>query len=380
MELFKVSIPAEQIEELKARVRSTRWPDSVSDSGWTYGADLKYMQELREYWLTQFDWRRQEERMNRFAHFKQNVDGLKIHFIRERGEGKNPLPLLITHGWPGSFLEFLEIIPMLTHPSRFGGRPEDSFDVIAPSLVGFGFSESSTRPGCNVILVAKLWDKLMTSLGYFTYVAQGGDFGAAVSTRLAMLFPDHVKAIHLNYIPGSYQPYLEQDDRTAAEREFAQMVDGWLQKHGAYSHVQRNEPQTLGIALNDSPMGLAAWLVTKFREWSDCDGDVEKRFSKDALLSNISLYWFTQTITSSVRMYYESRLAPLQLGRGERVPAPCAIARFPIESPFPPREWVERGYNVVRWTEMPRGGHFAAAEEPALLADDLRSFFRDFRG
>jgi pimeloyl-ACP methyl ester carboxylesterase len=378
VERFTVSISDEQLRDLKSRLSATRWPDSVQGGGWRYGADLDYMCELRDYWLEEFDWRREEARMNQFCHYKAQIDELNIHFIHERGEGKNSLPLLITHGWPGSFLEFLKMIPLLSTPSHFGRSPSDSFDVIVPSLIGFGFSSPSIRPGCNTIQIAKLWHGLMLKLGYARYVVQGGDIGAAVSTRLAMLYPDHVKAVHLNYIPGSYEPFVESD-KTAAERNFADSISQWAKEHGAYSHVQSREPQTLGIALNDSPMGLAAWIVPKFREWSDCGGDVERKFTKDELLSHVSLYWFTQTAASSFRMYFENSLAPLRLKQNERVLPPCGIARFPKEIAFPPREWVERGYNVIRWTEMPRGGHFAAAEEPELLAEDLRALFRPFR-
>jgi pimeloyl-ACP methyl ester carboxylesterase len=226
---------------------------------------------------------------------------------------------------------------------------------------------------------AELWRALMHALGYPRFGAQGGDLGAAVSSVLALSYPESVVALHLNYIPGSYQPQLDGEEPSPAERRFLAGVDTWQSAHGAYSHVQRNEPQTLAPALNDSPIGLAAWIITKFREWSDCGGDLARRFTRDELLANVSLYWFTETIASSCRRYYEGSRSPLRLGAERRITVPCAIARFPVEDPFPPREWVERGYNVQRWTEMPRGGHFAAMEEPSLLADDLRAFFRPLR-
>jgi pimeloyl-ACP methyl ester carboxylesterase len=373
---FSFHISDDQIQDLHYRLEHTRCPDEIAGTGWMYGADLATMRELRDYWLHHFDWRAQEREIQRFAHFKADVDGNGLHFIHEHGEGANPIPLLLTHGWPGSFLEFMKIIPLLTHPSKYGGRSEDSFDVIVPSLPGFGFSDRPTHRGANTFWIAEQFHKLMQVLGYSRYAAQGGDFGANVSTVLALRHPENIIGIHLNYIPGSYRPYLGPADRLSpTEENFQKFDEEWVLEHGAYWHVQAKEPQTLGFALNDSPMGLAAWLYTKFREWADCSGDAERRFSKDELLTQISLYWFTETFTSSARLYYESGKAPLKFERDERVRVPVGVARFPFESPFPPREWAERGYNITHWTELPRGGHFAAAEEPELLAKDVTDFF-----
>jgi len=251
---------------------------------------------------------------------------------------------------------------------------------VIPSLPGYGFSDRPAAPGMNVFRVAEVWAGLMNELGYQHFAAQGGDLGAGVSTALGLRYPDRVIALHLNFIPGSYRPFLEPGTKiTAAEEEFFKVIGQWVDERGAYSHVQRTRPQTAAYGLNDSPAGLAAWILEKFREWSDCDGDVYRRFTPDELLANVTLYWMTQTIHSSFRMYFEGRKAPLQFGEGEFIQAPTAIAHFPKELPFPPRTWIERGYNVQHWTEMPRGGHFAAAEEPELLAEDLRVFFRQFR-
>jgi pimeloyl-ACP methyl ester carboxylesterase len=274
----------------------------------------------------------------------------------------------------------LQIIPMLTNPAAYGADPKDSFDVVVPSMPGYGFSDRPLQPGMNTFAIAALWAALMGELGYNHFVAQGGDFGASVSTILGMRHADRVLGVHLNYIPGSYRPFLEAETvLLPAEEQFIESAARWYRDSGAYAHLQGTRPQTASYGLNDSPAGLAAWILEKFRDWSDCDGDLYSRFSRDELLTNVTLYWMTETIHSSFRLYYEGRKAPLQLGRDDFVRVPCGIARFPKEEPFPPRPWIERGYNVQHWTNMPRGGHFAAAEEPALLASDIRAFFRRFR-
>ena len=272
----------------------------------------------------------------------------------------------------------LKVVPLLSDPAGHGGDAADAFDVVVPSLPGFGFSDRPDRPGMNLFRIADLWAELMAGLGYARFGAQGGDFGAGVSTALGLRHPDRLVGLHLNYIPGSYQP-AEAGNLTAEERQFRQEVDDWYALEGGYAHVQRTRPQTLALGLNDSPAGLAAWIVEKFRDWGDCGGDVERRFSRYELLTNVTLYWMTQTIASSMRLYLEVRKAPLHFQPSQSVRAPCGIARFPKEAPFPPRSWVERGYDVRRWTTMPSGGHFAALEEPALLAEDIRAFFRPLR-
>jgi len=341
---------------------------------------LDYLRELCRYWREEFDWKAQLDELAAFDHYRYETPEIGVHFLHARGKGPRPMPLVITHGWPGSVLELAKVIPRLADPARFGGDPADAFDVVAPSLPGFGFSDRPARPGMNLFRIADLWAGLMRELGYERFAAQGGDFGAGVDTALGLRHADRLIGIHLNYIPGSYRPYLAPGETPSAV-ESAGLADAaaWGEEHGAYAHVQRREPQTLAYGLNDSPAGLAAWLVEKFRGWADCDGDVERRFTRDELLANVTLYWMTETIHSSCRLYFEGRRAPLHFQVGESVEVPFGIAHFPKELPFPPRPWIERGYRVVHWTEMPSGGHFAAMEEPELLAEDLRCWFRSFR-
>jgi pimeloyl-ACP methyl ester carboxylesterase len=378
---FKVEIPEATLGELRERLAHTRWPDEITDSHWDYGSNLAYVRELVEYWRTEFDWRAREEAINSFSHFRADVDGLGIHFIHERGKGPAPLPLIITHGWPSSFVEMLKVIPLLTDPASHGGNPADSFDVVVPSMPGYGFSDRPAQRGMNVFRIADLWARLMTEgLGYHRFGAQGGDWGAGVTSGLGLNYPDNLVGIHVTM--PSATPYLGPGARelSDAERTLIEHRDNWRQAEGGYGHIQGTKPQTLAYGLNDSPAGLAAWIVEKFRTWSDCDGDVERRFTKDELLTNITIYWATQTISSSTRLYYESQRAPRALKQGEKIQVPTAVARFPVEISHPPREWAERSYNLQHWTEMPRGGHFPALEEPELLVEDIRDFFRPLRG
>ena len=380
IEAFTIPFSQPAVDDLRDRLRRTRWPDEIAGSNWEYGADLSFVQQICEYWRDRFDWKAQVERFSAVHHYRYLSEGIGIHFIHEKGKGPAPIPLILTHGWPGSFLEMMRIIPLLTDPASYGGSSSDAFDVVIPSLPGYGFSDRPAAPGVNAFRVAELWTDLMNELGYKRFAAQGGDLGAGVSTALGLRHPDSIIALHLNFIPGSYRPFLEPDAKLmSAEEEFFKVIGQWVDERGAYSHVQRTRPQTAAYGLNDSPAGLAAWILEKFREWSDCEGDIYRRFTPDELLANVTLYWMTQTIHSSFRLYFEGRKAPLQFGTGEFIQAPTAIAHFPKELPFPPRIWIERGYNVQHWTEMPRGGHFAAAEEPELLAEDLRGFFRRFR-
>jgi len=386
IEPFRIHVPDEVLEDLRERLRRTRWPDQISDSGWTYGTDLAYLRELVAYWIDRFDWRKQEAALNALPHFRGQVDGLGLHFIHVRGRGPSSLPLIIIHGWPGSVVEFTDIIAPLTDPAAHGGKPEDSFDLVIPSLPGYGFSDIPKTGGMDVLRMAALFAGLMEGLGYQRFGAQGGDWGSAISTALGSAFPDRVCGIHLNMLiaarPSSSDPAsLPEDERALAERflQFQREETGYMQ-------IQGTKPQTLGYGLNDSPAGLAAWIVEKFRTWSDCGGDVERRFSKDRLLTNITLYWVTRTITSSVRLYYETMHNPILRGGLEgradnifKVPVPTGAAIFPAEVYRPPRTWAEQTYNITRWTEMPAGGHFAAMEEPAALVEDIRAFFRTLR-
>lgn len=376
---FTVDVPQAVLDDLKDRLARTRWPDEVEGAGWDYGTNLYYLKTLVDYWQHEFDWRAQEKKLNQFAHFRADIDGLGIHFIHERGRGQNPLPIIITHGWPGSFCEMLKIIPLLTDPAGHGGDPADSFDVIVPSLPGFGFSDRPNVRGVTMTKTAELWAHLMTKvLGYFRFAGAGGDIGSGVTQRLALAHPDLLLGIHLTYL-GSASLHSEQPDLSEAEKHYLDAVQQWSMQEGAYSRIQSTKPQTLAYGLNDSPIGLAAWIIEKFRTWSDCDGEVERRFSKDELLTNIMMYWITETIPSSVRTYYENTHASSPLKPGQHIEVPAGVALFPKEISLPPREWAERSLRVQRWTEMPRGGHFAAMEEPELLAEELRAFFHPFR-
>ena len=380
IEPFSPPFSQAAVADLQDRLARTRWIDEISGSGWRYGLNLDFLRDLCHYWQQKFDWKAQVEKLAALHHYRYTHDGLGIHFIHERGRGRDPVPIILTHGWPGSFFEMLRVIPMLTDPVAHGGNASDSLDVVVPSLPGYGYSDRPTGYGMNLWRAADIWAALMRELGYERFAAQGGDLGAGVSTALALRHPDRVLGIHLNYIPGSYQPYLAPDAKLATiEQEFLKEKARWFEHNGAYAHLQRTHPQTAAFGLNDSPAALAAWIVEKFRDWSDCNGDIYSRFSRDDLLANVTLYWTTETIHSSFRLYWEVARAPLQLAEGEFASVPCAIAHFRKEAPFPPREWVERGYNVQRWTEMPRGGHFAAAEEPELFAEDVRSFIRGLR-
>jgi pimeloyl-ACP methyl ester carboxylesterase len=330
--------------------------------------------------MDRFDWNSQVQRLSTFHHYRCELTGLGIHFIHERGNGPAPMPLILTHGWPGSFLEMLRIIPLLTDPAAHGGAAADAFDVVVPSLPGFGYSDRPAQPGMNAFRVAELWVDLMAELGYPRFAAQAGDIGAGVGTALGLRHADHVIGIHLNFVSLSYRPYLQgQAPITPVEEDYIRSVGVWSEDNGAYSHIQRTRPQTAAYGLYDSPAGLAGWILEKFREWSDCGGDPYRIFTRDELLANVTLYWMTATIASSFRMYFENRRVPLQFQRDDFVHPPCAIAHFPKEILCPPRPWVERGYNVQRWTDLERGGHFAAMEQPALLAEDIRAFFRPLR-
>lgn len=376
---FTIHVPQAVLADLKDRLARIRWPDEVEDAGWDYGTNLSYLKTLVDYWQQDFDWRSQEEKLNQFAHYRAHIDGLGIHFIHERGRGPKPLPILLTHGWPGSFFEMFKLIPLLTDPVGHGGDPADAFDVIVPSLPGFGFSDRPTVRGMATAQAAELWTRLMRDvLGYARFAAAGGDIGSGVSLRLALAHPDLLVGIHLTYL-GKIIPLPEHPNLSEAEQRHLQVEQQWSLEEGAYSKLHATKPQTLAYGLNDSPAGLAAWIIEKFRAWSDCHGEVEKRFTKDELLTNIMLYWTTETISSSVRMYYENAHALSQLQPGQRIAVPAGMALFPKEISLPPREWAERLLLVQRWTEMPRGGHFAAMEEPGLLAEELRAFFRPLR-
>jgi pimeloyl-ACP methyl ester carboxylesterase len=369
----KIEIHIEQkyLDDLKAKLLLTRWPDEIEGSGWNYGASLSYMKELSDYWITYYNWRNTENEINKFANYIGVIDGYKIHFLHIKGKGEKPIPLIITHGWPYSFLEIFKLIPLLTENNDF------SFDLIIPSMPGYGFSQKITQPGCNVSFIADLWHKLMLELGYDKYGVQGGDFGAGVSTAMAMKYPDHVTGLHLNYIPGNYVPVLaENEEFTKEENDYLDSEEDWYSREGGYSLEQNTKPLTLAYGLNDSPMGLCAWIVEKMFGWSQNRGYIGNVFSKDDLLSNVTLYWITETIHSSIRLYNENSKNPLIIGKESFINTPTGIAHFMYEDPFPPRKFIERGFNIQHWSEFPEGGHFPAMEKPEVLAEDIIKFFR----
>lgn len=378
---FHIAVSDAALADLQQRLAQTRWPDTLPGSGWREGSDIAFMRRLVDHWQQHFDWRAQEARLNRLPQFTTTIDGIDIHFVHQRGTGPAPLPLILTHGWPGSFIEMEAIIPLLADPGSHGGDPADAFDVIVPSLPGFGFSGAPVQEGVGPRAVADLWANLMGRLGYERYGLQGGDFGASVSTWLAMRHPQQVAGLHLNFIPPSYRPPAGNGAVALAEDEqgYLQRLAAFGEAEGGYSHIQRTKPQTLAFGLNDSPAGLAAYIAEKFQAWSDNGGDLESAIPLDTLLTDIAIYWFTGTIGSSFRMYLESSRQPLLFASGERVLPPLGVAVYPHEIPMPPRAWVERCFDVQRWTQMPRGGHFAALETPALLAEDIRAFFRPLR-
>ena len=367
---IKIEIDQPFLDDLKSKLKLTRWPDEIENSGWTYGASLSYMKELTDYWVNYFDWRKTESEVNKYGNFIAQIDGYNIHFLHIKGKGEKSVPIILTHGWPSSFLEMLKIIPLLTENENF------SFDLVIPSMMGYGFSQKITQPGCNVTFMAELWHKLMTELGYEKYGVHGGDFGAGVSTALAMKYPENVIGLHINYIPGNYVPVLEENEEfTKEENDYLDAEEEWYSREGGYSLEQNTKPLTLAYSLNDSPVGLCAWIVEKMYGWAECNGYIGSVFSKDELLSNVSLYWITETIHSSFRLYNENSKNPLIIGKESYIKIPVGIAHFRHESPFPPRKFIERGFNIQHWSDFPSGGHFPAIEKPELLAEDIRTFF-----
>jgi pimeloyl-ACP methyl ester carboxylesterase len=383
---FRIDVAPQVLSDLQLRLKSTRWTTQIAGTAWNAGTDLAYLQELVDYWQRDFDWRAQERALNEFEHFTARVQDIGIHFIHQRGKGPAPLPLILTHGYPDSFYRFLKLIPMLTDPVAHGGSALDAFDVVVPDLPGYGFSDKPAKHG-SIFQVHDLWASLMTdTLGYPKFGAHGGDWGSTVTEQLARSHAGAVLAIHLTDVPFGHLLQKRPDDASPAERKFFEHTDKWLPVEGAYATIQSSKPQSLAHAFNDSPAGLAAWMIEKLRAWSDCDGDIETRFTKDELLSQIMIYWVTESIGTSFLPYYDyanaGALTWIQEGVKNWIGSskvPAAFAIFPKDISHPPREWAERFFNVQRWTEMPRGGHFAAMEEPAKLAEDIRAWFRQFR-
>jgi pimeloyl-ACP methyl ester carboxylesterase len=367
---FTISIEQEILDDLLARLDNVRWPDETDGAGWAYGTDLAYLRKLCGYWRDGFDWREREARLNALPNFRTEIAGLGIHFVHVRGQGERPLGLIATHGWPSTFFELLKLVPLLTAAESDHGSTYDCFDLVIPSMPGYGFSDKP-RERYFSARVPAMWVELMSQLGYERFAAHGGDIGGGITARIGQQFPERLVGIHVTNVYGSV---ADGSPPSPAELALSEQEQRWESEEGAYEHQQQTRPQTLAYGLNDSPAGLAAWIVEKYRAWSDCGGDVESVFSKDELLTNITIYWATQTIASSFRPYWDSRNNP-EPRPWTTISVPCGIAIFPKDLTTPPREFAERSYNVQHWTEMPRGGHFAALEQPELLAKDIRSFF-----
>jgi microsomal epoxide hydrolase len=378
IEPFEVRVSAAEIADLRDRLGRTRWTDALG-APWEYGVDKTYLMELCRYWAEDFDWRNHEARFNAFPQFTTEIDGQRIHFYHVRSSEPDAKPLIITHGWPGSVAEFHQVIGPLTNPGAYGGDPRDAFHIVAPSLPGYGYSGPQQTPGWRGRRVAAAFDRLMGALGYERYFAQGGDKGSLVTILLGALYADRVAAIQLNILsappPDPANPKAGLD---AEEASYLESNARFAAEGSAYQQVHRTRPQTLAFALMDSPAGLAAWIVDKFQAWADCNGAIENAITRDRLLDNISLYWLTGTIGSSMRFYFEDN-GP---GRSEPLPpvrVPTGIALFPGEIFKTPRSWAERRFNITRWSKPPRGGHFAALEQPDLFVEEVRAFFRDHR-
>jgi pimeloyl-ACP methyl ester carboxylesterase len=380
VEAFKLTVPDRDIADLRERLRHTRFPDQAPGPAWAYGTDIAWMRGLIDYWGEKFDWRAQEARFNAFLQYKVRLHDIDLHFLQIEGQGPDPCPLLLSHGWPGSVFEFLELIPRLTNPTQFGGDPADSFTVVAPSLPGYGLSFSPGQPRFGVEEIADCFASLMTDvLGHQRFGAQGGDWGSFITSRLAYSYPDRLIGIHLNMMPLRRDPKMVADP-TSEERQYLEQLAIWLKDETGYQWIQGTRPQTLAFSLTDSPAGLAAWIIEKFRAWSDCSGDLESVFTKDELLANIGLYWFTGAIGSSFWPYYARMHRPWPVPDNANIAVPTGYSEFPREMLRPPRSLAARTYtDIRRWTVMARGGHFAAMEQPEALAAEIREFFRPLR-
>ena len=382
---FHIDIPESSLTDLHDRLQHTRWPDELNNSDWEYGTNLAYLKELTQYWKQDYDWRENERRLNEWPHYKVTIDGQEIHFIHVRSTSPNALPIILTHGWPDSFLRFEKLIPMLTTPETFGGDASDAFDVVIPSLPGFAFSGTPDSPG-GLFNIHNLWAKLMTDvLGYDKFVAHGGDWGSIITEHLARSHSRHVVGIHLTDVSFMHT-FQKPNDLSEAEKKYFEEIEHYQRTENAYAMIQGTRPHTLGAGLSDSPVGLAAWILEKFYSMSDCDGHVENRFTKDQLLTNISLYWHTRSVPSSFTHYFDTLHANAFTWIGEKIKewtgtssVPAGFALFAKDNSHLPREWAERFFNVQRWTTLPHGGHFTAMEEPKALARELIEFFRTLR-
>ena len=371
---FTINTPEEQLTDLRNRINNTRWAEEECVDDWSQGIPLTYVREIADYWANQYDWRKSEQYLNTFDHFQTNIDDLAIHFIHQKSPHPDAYPLIITHGWPGSIVEFHKVIQPLVDPTKHGGKAEDAFHVVCPSLPGYGFSGKPSQSGWGVEKIAETWDQLMVRLGYENYGAQGGDWGAAVTTQIGRNI-GHCDAIHINMPIGRPTPESLQDP-TDEEKSALEGLTYYQEWDSGYSKQQSTRPQTLGYGLVDSPVGQMAWIIEKFWSWMDCDGHPENTLTRDELLDNVMLYWLTASGASSARLYWESFGS---FGGGDKVELPTGVASFPKEIIRSPRRWCEESYNITHWTTMPRGGHFGAFEQPELFINDLRIFFKTIR-
>jgi epoxide hydrolase len=379
---FRIVVDDGLLDDLRGRLRRTRWPEAETVQDWSQGVPHDYLRELCRYWAEEYDWWARRARLNDLPQFRTEIDGLGIHFIHVRSPHGDALPLVLTHGWPGSVVEFVKVIGPLADPVAHGGSASDAFHVVCPSLPGYGFSDKPAQPGWNVERIARAWSQLMTRLGYQRYAAQGHDWGTSVSTSLAQQYPDQVVGIHL--VPPLAAPDPATfDDLTDAERRALEDLQRAGEWEDGYSLEQSTRPQTIGYGLLDSPAALCAWIIEKFRSWSDCDGDLETIFTRDELLDNLMLYWLPGTGASSARLYWESFKQVQQRfrsGTTDVVTVPTGCSIFPKENPRPSRRWAERRFvNIHYWNEPPKGGHFAAFEQPELFVQEVRSCFRTLR-
>jgi microsomal epoxide hydrolase len=382
MRPFRIDIPQADVDDLHRRLATTRWPDEIAGTSWERGVPVEYLKELAGYWRTSFDWRAAEARLNRFPQYLTEIDGTTVHFLHVRSPEPDAVPVVMTHGWPGSVAEFLNVIEPLTDPRAHGGDPATAVHLVIPSLPGFGFSGPVREPGWNLVRIAQAWAQLMSQLGYERYVAQGGDLGSWLSLTLAGVDFGHVMGVHTNFLitPPSGDP---ADLAGLSESDMAKL--GLLARFDAeesgYMKVQATRPQTIAYALADSPVGQLAWIVEKFRAWSAAAKVPEDAIDRDHMLTDVSIYWYTNSGGSSAQMYFEMAdllpTAPTRPAAPPPLPVPLGVAIFPQDQALPIRRYADRAFpNIVQWNEYDRGGHFAAMEEPDLFIEDLRSFIR----
>jgi pimeloyl-ACP methyl ester carboxylesterase len=379
IDTFVVAVPEPVLDDLRDRLTRTRWPDQIAGTGWEYGTDLGYLRELCDYWARRFDWRATEARLNSWTNATTEIDGQQIHFVHARSDQPDALPLLVLHGWPGSVTEMVKIIDPLRDPRIDGADPADSFHVVCASLPGFGFSGPTHDRGWHPRRIAAAMVELMDRLGYPRFGCLGGDWGATTSNYLALDFSDRLSGLYLTMVATGPPPGSDGSELSDEEREWLATSAAFFAEEAGYLQMQGTRPQTLAYALNDSPAGLAGWMVEKFRAWSDCDGDLESAIGRDDVLADITVYWVTGTANSASRIYLEAMRAGQFQPIADRIEVPTGAAIFPKETVKSPRPWVEAAWNLKRWTVMPKGGHFAALEVPDLLVADVRAFYRELR-